>query len=76
MPWFDGGHMIWMMVWWVVGIGLIIALFWLLFSIARGSTRSTDSPEGILRRRYANGEIDTDEYQHRLAELRKTKDAA
>ena len=76
--WFNGGHMIWMGVSWIILFGFFAALVWLLFSAARDRTPSADSaePEAILRRRYAAGEIEADEYERRLAELRKTKDAA
>jgi putative membrane protein len=74
MPWFGGSsHMLWMTMGWVVGIAFVVALFWLLFSAARGGIFSADRPEAVLRRRYAAGEIDTDEFQLRLSELRKSK---
>jgi len=74
--WFAGGHMIWMAISWLIGIGLFVMLIWLLVTAISGSNPSGNSPEEILRRRYAAGEIDTDEYQRRLEELRKTKGAA
>ena len=76
MPyWFEGGHMIWMALWWLVGIALFVALVWMLVR-ATSPARPDESPETILRRRYASGEIDTEEFDRRLAALRKTKDAA
>lgn len=76
MPyWFNGGHMIWMAFWWLIGIGLFIALLWFLAGAVRPSQRN-ESPETTLRRRYAAGEIDAEEFERRLAMLRKTKDAA
>jgi hypothetical protein len=45
----------------------------LLFTDFKGGTAS---PNEILRNRYAAGEIDTQEYARRLAELNKTKPAA
>ena len=75
MPyWFDGGHMIWMMFWWLIPIGLLVALLWGLFRAARPG-EVDQSPETILSR-YAAGEIDTQEFERRLGELRKTRDAA
>ena len=74
--WFDGGHMIWMMFSWLIGIGLLVALLWFLFNTFRPSSPVNESPEAILKRRYAAGEIDTDEYERRFAVLRKSKDAA
>ena len=67
--------MIWMMFSWLIGIALFAALLWFLFSVARPSP-GNQSPEALLKRRYATGEIDTEEYERRLAVLRKTKDAA
>ena len=76
MPnWFDGGHMIWMTLWWLIPIGLFVALLWVLFRSGRPSEIDR-SPETILRRRYAAGEIDTEEFERRLASLRKGKGAA
>ena len=74
--WFNGGHMIWMTISWIVGTGLLAMLIWLLAAAARGRPQASGSPEDILRRRYAAGEIDTEEYERRLEELRKTKGAA
>jgi uncharacterized membrane protein len=74
--WFDGGHMIWMTISWLVVIGLFTALLGLLmFAVGRG-TESGESAEEILRRRYAAGEMGTEEYENRLEELRKTKQVA
>jgi putative membrane protein len=73
--WFYGGHMLWMTISWLIGIGLFSMLIWLLVSaINRGPGSS--SPEEILRRRYAAGEIESEEYERRLGELLKTKSAA
>ena len=74
--WFFGGHMIWMMIWWVAVIGLFIALAGFFFGTFGRASESNESPTTILRRRYAAGEIDTEEYERRLAELSKTRDAA
>jgi putative membrane protein len=74
--WSYGGHMIWMTISWLVGIGLFSTLIWLLLSAFNRGPESSGSPEEILRRRYAAGEIDTEEYKRRLDELSKTKSAA
>jgi putative membrane protein len=79
MPyWFNGGHMIWMTFWWLVGILFFVALVWVLVrAMSAGQTGQVDqSPETVLRRRYAAGDIDKEEFERRLATLRKTKDAA
>jgi putative membrane protein len=76
MPyWFDGGHMVWMALWWLLGIGFFLLLIWLLVGVVR-PTSMPESPETVLRRRYAAGEIDTEEFERRLEVLRKTRDAA
>ena len=64
--WFGWGHMIWMTISWLVGIGLLVALAWAIFQAASGRSGETESPEAILSRRYAAGEIDTEEYNRRL----------
>ena len=62
----------WMVLWWVAGIIVLV----LLVRLVTGSTgafsrRDDETPEQILKRRYAKGEIDSEEYQHRLADLRR-----
>jgi uncharacterized membrane protein len=67
-------HTVWMALAWIAGSGLVFACMLLFFDAVygRGETR----PEEILKRRYAAGEIDTQEYEQRLSELNKTKPAA
>ena len=74
--WSYGGQMIWMTISWLVGIGLFSMLIWLLVSAISRGPESSSSPEEVLRRRFAAGEIESDEYERRLDELRKTKSAA
>lgn len=65
--------------WWMMGIGL---LFWLVllglavWLIVRATGRQRAEPrgeaaEGILRQRFAAGEIDAEEYERRLEVLRR-----
>ena len=76
MPyWFEGGHMIWMSLWWLIIVGLFVVLLAYFVGAIRPS-QSSESPEAILKRRYAAGEIDTEELERRLATLRKVKNAA
>lgn len=70
---------------WAIGVGIIGSLIWLavivavIFLVVRmlSGTRHTlpppggESPEDVLRRRFANGEIDEDEYRRRLDVLRR-----
>ena len=67
--------MVWMSFWWLLPIGLFVVLLWALFRTSRAGDVA-QSPEAILRRRYAAGEIDTEEFERRLGALRKGKDAA
>jgi putative membrane protein len=66
--------MAWMGLWWIVGLGVLVLFVW---AIARAASVSAapagreDSPETILKRRYARGEIEHDEYERRLGDLRK-----
>jgi putative membrane protein len=59
---------------WLVGLVVLVLFIWAVARMARmpgnGSPRE-DSPETILKRRYARGEIDQQEYERRLTELRK-----
>ena len=73
--WFNAAHMIWMAISWLVGIGLFSMLVWLLIVAVNGRTELSHSPEETLRCRYASGEIDTQEFERRLDELRKTSAA-
>lgn len=66
--WHMGGMML---LWSLLGIVFIIAVVWL---ISRGNgeqRRSRESPEDIVKRRYAGGEIGREEYERTLADLRR-----
>lgn len=72
--WDDGWHMGWMGLWWVVGIALVVLLAWVLLRAGGvGRTGERESPEQILKRRYARGEIDRETYQRMLADLREPR---
>jgi uncharacterized membrane protein len=72
MHWWDGGaHMGWMAIWWVLGIAGVAALLSALARRTFGQGSAADSPELILKRRYAKGEIDHDAYERMLADVRK-----
>jgi putative membrane protein len=64
--------------WWMMGIGLLFWLalagigVWIFLRVgdrARGEPR--ESAEELLRRRFAAGEIDHEEYERRLEVLRR-----
>lgn len=69
--WYSGWHMGWMGIWWIAGAAIIAIVLWLAIKAARGSGESGDSPETVLKRRYAKGEVDQPTYERMLAELRK-----
>ncbi|WP_238354401.1 SHOCT domain-containing protein [Fulvivirga marina] len=51
-------------IWWILWIILIFWIFATPWSIP-GQRKKNDSPLEILKRRYASGEISTEEYQER-----------
>ena len=62
----------WMAFWWLLGLAVLILLVWIVARAAGGpSWRTDETPEQILKRRYARGEIDREEYERRLSDLRK-----
>jgi putative membrane protein len=57
---FYGMHLIWWFIW-------VILLFWIFatpYDIP-GQRRKKDTPLDILKKRYARGEINTEEYQEK-----------
>ncbi|MFZ0161541.1 MAG: hypothetical protein WAL50_21120 [Kineosporiaceae bacterium] len=74
MGWYGGGmgYGLWMFMglFWLILIGLIIwAVARLLPARRDGGGRELDSPEEILDRRFARGEIDVETYQAQRAAL-------
>ena len=67
-----GAHMGWMWLWWIVGVGLLALFVWAMArAAAPRSPGGEDSPEAVLKRRYARGELDREEYERTLSDLRK-----
>ena len=60
----------WMALWWIFGVAVLALLVWAVTKTA-GGFRGDDSPEVILKRRYAQGELEREEYQRRLEDLRR-----
>ena len=62
----------WMAIWWILGLAVLILLVRLVATAAGGFPGRTDeSPEQILKRRYARGEIDREDYERRLTDIRR-----
>jgi uncharacterized membrane protein len=68
--WHGGWHMWWMTGSWLLAIVIVGLFLWIWM---RGTALETprESAESILKRRYAQGEINSDEYHQRLTDLRK-----
>ena len=62
----------WMVVGSLLGLAVLILFVWVVARAAAGSAgRLDETPEQILKRRYARGEIDREEYDRRLTHLRR-----
>ena len=57
------------LLWWLFWIALMVVFFSLATPVPRRRVRLYDHPLSILRRRYAAGEITTEEYEERRARL-------
>ncbi len=57
------------LVWWLFWIALLIVFFALATPVPRRRVRLYEHPLAILRRRYAAGEITTEEYDERRTRL-------
>lgn len=71
----DGYHNMWGMHWgwWIFWLVVIVFMVFIL-SGSRGrqaSSAATEKPLDILKRRYASGEISTEEYEERKARLKE-----
>lgn len=62
---FGGGWM--MFIWWFLLIALVIVVIRALLNTNKKS--SDETPLEILKRRYANGEIDKEEFEKRKKDL-------
>lgn len=69
-----GGMMACMLVWGLVGLALlvlvVVTIVWLLRGTVAGARTPHDAAWQELRRRYAAGEIDDDEFDRRGRTLR------
>lgn len=71
-----GPGLLWMILMPVIWIGLIALIIWAVVYLTRdrrpgrdGGPVHVETPEEILDRRYARGEIDAEEYRQRRADL-------
>ena len=76
MHWLLLNHWFWTAFWWAVAIYFIVAGVMFVTDVFRNRLTAQESAEAILRRRYAAGEIDIEEFQRRLTVLRVTRKAA
>lgn len=63
--WFAAGHLLW----WVVGLVLLIVLLRWAIQRSGKDAQATDRALDILRERYAQGEIDEAEFEARRRTL-------
>ena len=78
MPWHGygygygwGWHMAAMLIFWIVLVIVIVFLVRWMGVSGRGAEPLRESAEEILKKRYARGEIDKEEYDRRLTDLRR-----
>lgn len=71
-----GAMGVWMLLWALVPLGLLVLVVLGILRLTRGlghggreRSGRAEAPEDILRRRYAAGEIDEDEYLRRRSGL-------
>lgn len=57
------------LLWWLFWVALLVVFFALATPVPRHRVRLYEDPLSILRRRYAAGEITTDEYEERRTRL-------
>lgn len=60
-----------MLIWAVILVGIVALVVWLVGRSSRTSQERRESPQEVLKLRYAHGEIDEDEYHKQLEELRR-----
>ena len=58
-------------LWWIFWLALIAVFFALATPVRRSQARLYDDPLSILRRRYAAGQLTTEEYEDHKARLEK-----
>ena len=66
---YDGVGFGWMLLWTIILISIPVALVYLLVTRREKTGRTDDDALAVLRRRYAEGEIDEEEFETRRAKL-------
>lgn len=66
---YDGFGFGWMILWTIILISIPVALVYLLVTRREETGRTDDDSLAVLRRRYAEGEIDEEEYENRRTKL-------
>lgn len=66
LMWFGGGYM-WFF-WFFLIVGLVVLLKWLSGDVS-STPRDEETPMSVLKKRYARGEIDEEEFERRRNEL-------
>lgn len=64
--WSIGMMVMWLLFWGLVIVGLVLGIRWL---INQGREPRAESPLDILKKRYAHGEIDKEEYEAKKRDL-------
>jgi putative membrane protein len=67
---YAGMSMDWLVLTLILGAGLLVVAVALLVNRPSGERRRRSDPELVLAHRFARGDIDAEEYQSRLRELR------
>ena len=63
------------MFWWIFWFGLIVVAFGTVTPVPNSRLRSGEGALDILRRRYAAGQLSTEEYEKRKLVLERDKPA-
>lgn len=66
---YGGLGFVWMILWTVILIGIPVGLVYLLLTRRETDGSTEDDALALLRRRYAEGEIDEEEYETRRGKL-------
>lgn len=64
-------HVVWMGAWLLMNLIVIVAVVWTLTRHLPHLHRRHETAEDILKRRYASGELDRQQYEDMLKDIRK-----